>query len=292
MFVPLPFGCKVRKIRQARHLTQTALAKAARLSRPRLCDIERARRRARIEEVRCLAQALDMEPAELTRGTDWEVPRTPTQARRVERRFYRPFKFAPPRDRDFRVRLAAARRGYPERVARLEQLVDARRDRTRVLRFLMTVACDSDLEAMFILELLATGAALTRQSPQILGFRKHAIVHPATLEVVGHCRFPSLALKLRSLEVLLFPQVSLRPLLARRGCAQSQTHTVDFLIAVRLGSTVSWGVVEIDGNGHSSRGDREREEHLDLPAVRLASVEVTGPDPLSHLESCLSNLFT
>jgi hypothetical protein len=224
---------------------------------------------------------------DLTRGTDWDVPSGFTGRLNLVRRFRRPFDYVPPKDRDFLVRLAAARRRYPELVAQLERAVQSRSDYRRVQRFLMIVSCDSDLEAVFLMLLLAAGAKIGRLSPQSLGFRKHPIVDPATLQVVGHCRFPALVVSLGTLEILFFPQVSLRPLLARKGAAQSQTHTVDGLVAARVGDQVDWLLFEVDGTGHDSAGDADRQEHLDLPTIRLRTTEIVGPEPLAALASAL-----
>jgi transcriptional regulator with XRE-family HTH domain len=59
------FGEKVRELREARGLSQEALADAAQLHRTHISLIERGRRSVRLETVELLAIALGIEPAAL-----------------------------------------------------------------------------------------------------------------------------------------------------------------------------------------------------------------------------------
>jgi transcriptional regulator with XRE-family HTH domain len=59
------FGAQVRKLREARNLSQEMLADAARLHRTHISLIERGQRSVRIETVERLALALGVQPATL-----------------------------------------------------------------------------------------------------------------------------------------------------------------------------------------------------------------------------------
>lgn len=59
------FGQKVRSLREAKGMSQEALADAADLHRTHISLIERGRRSVRLETVERLAVALQVQPAEL-----------------------------------------------------------------------------------------------------------------------------------------------------------------------------------------------------------------------------------
>ena len=59
------FGAKVRELRDARGLSQEALADAAGLHRTHISLIERGQRSARLETIESLATALGIQPADL-----------------------------------------------------------------------------------------------------------------------------------------------------------------------------------------------------------------------------------
>lgn len=59
------FGQKLRTLRQARGMSQEALAEAAGLHRTHISLIERGRRSVRLETIQSLALALGVRPADL-----------------------------------------------------------------------------------------------------------------------------------------------------------------------------------------------------------------------------------
>jgi transcriptional regulator with XRE-family HTH domain len=64
----LPFGPTIALWRQARGLTQDALARRARISRPNLSGIERGKREVTLRTIRALALGLDVRPGVLVDG--------------------------------------------------------------------------------------------------------------------------------------------------------------------------------------------------------------------------------
>ena len=63
--IPLRFGARVRSLRQARGLTQEALAEVAGLHRNYVGSLERGERNVSIENVHALAKALGVPDADL-----------------------------------------------------------------------------------------------------------------------------------------------------------------------------------------------------------------------------------
>ena len=123
------------------------------------------------------------------------------------------------------------------------------------------ISIGSSLECIYIMTLLARGASPAFLAPDTLFPRlPNPVVCPQTRKTVGHRPFPCLLTE----EGVYFPQLSF---------ATPRTYTVDFL---KHGKEQGWCVIEVDGIGHNSSGDRERAKAIKLRLVRYAEDDILG----------------
>lgn len=104
-------------------------------------------------------------------------------------------------------------------------------------------------------------------SPLMWGFDQHVLVDRLG-KLLGVRILPGLIYQQGDLEVILWPQVSLR--------TDKHTFRVDALVFVRKGRKRFWPIVEVDGSGHNSTGDAYRSGQLQMMEVRLSGEEVRG----------------
>ncbi len=130
------------------------------------------------------------------------------------------------------------------------------------------VASDSAWEVLVLSFLAALEARSVLANPHHrLDFRGQPIVDSFG-RALGDRVLPGFMGKSGPLQFLLWPQVYLRTSVA--------TYRVDALVMVKMGSKVTWFVLEIDGPHHNPERDRLRCEALGLPEVRLTQTEIEG----------------
>lgn len=151
--------------------------------------------------------------------------------------------------------------------------------RDAYLHFLSNAVVDSGLEMYAWLSLAAGKARPVWLSPASVGFRKWAVVNPGNLEVVSDIRFPALEFQIGDVPAIAFPQLTV--------IARSAVYRLDALLGLRVGRSRIWIDLEIDGVGHEARFDAEREQRLDLPAVRVSTIELRDVDIYELLEDKL-----
>lgn len=169
-----------------------------------------------------------------------------------------PSPFFPPSDRASKSRLAAARYRFPKEMDTIVKLLKRRSDFAELNCFAEGVALDSADECLYFSALLALGGEPAMCAPYTFSPRlPHDVVCPLRREAVGFRPFPCIVTG----EEIYFPQVAfLTPRL----------FVVDFLRHCRGG----WSCVEIDGRGHDSRYDLEKERALGMPVERLSGEEL------------------
>ncbi len=127
-------------------------------------------------------------------------------------------------------------------------------------RFLAAAPSDSALETVNCLLELRRGAQFCLASPQEVGFDRFPVVHRSGSRVVGHCRVPALVTQ----EWLLLLQV----------CVLTPArYRLDGLVVVLRPRRVFLNL-EIDGQGHDERFDKQRTRALGLGVVRLSEQDV------------------
>lgn len=171
------------------------------------------------------------------------------------------------RGRDSYKRLNAARRAYPELMARIEAAIAQREDRFDVECFLRDAAFDSRAEFAATSRWLTLPSITGWASPQRWGFRKHPVIDPDSGDVIGDLQFP--ALYLLEQTMVLFPQLHLKV---------PGWPRLDFLAGRRTRRGVHWWNIEIDGNGHNGSEDEERRLAIGLQVLRYTEAEVLAPD--------------
>jgi transcriptional regulator with XRE-family HTH domain len=93
-----PFGETVLAWRLARGMTQSELARTARIPRPNLSAIERGDREVTLKTLRALALALDVRPGVLADGMPPDAGTRPLSRTRLERIARAAVRGTPPRD--------------------------------------------------------------------------------------------------------------------------------------------------------------------------------------------------
>jgi len=277
LILPQRLGERLRWYRERRGVRQCDLARRVEIPQSRLCAIEMGDRQATEMEVERLAAGLGVSVPKLLFGTDWGLSnRSVLNSSRMEleKRFIGQvlrgrWDYEVPRDRKYRVRLRAARRTFPEVTRELEAAIEAREDYDVVRLLLRDLSCDSADEALVSLRSFAESARPAAVAPLHLGFDHHSVIDPLSHRVVGHCCVPAFIIEIQGLECVFVPQVYVK--------TEKDSYRLDFLVGVRVGRNVEWVVVEVDADGHSSRGDRERDAALHLPVIRLSTADILAP---------------
>jgi putative transcriptional regulator len=249
--------------RNDRGWSQQDLANSLSMSRQRISDFERGKLCPREPELVALASALRCQLEELE-----TVPRRPSGGRRVESKellaMYRtpPAYLPEPRFNGW-FRLSAARRSYPQLLARLEPKL---RSQPTWQKFMARAPSDSGLETSLHLLELEAGAQTGWMSVAETGYVRLPVVDFDTREITARILRPVLVTR----DWILFPQVTI---------ATPVTYTVDALLVVHSPRRVYLDL-EVDGKGHDSTWDATRELALGLVKLRLSEAEVLAQIPL------------
>jgi hypothetical protein len=159
--------------------------------------------------------------------------------------------FYPKRDRLTYIRYRTLWKRHPELVRALEIRVLARPDVGLCEEICHRISCDSSLESLHLLYLLASGAKPALHGPETLGRLPQAVTDDRGKELVG-----------------------LRP----RPCLVLDSSYYFFQVSFRFSSVVrydvliwdgKWSTVEINGDGHDPTRDHWKAEALGLPMSYL-----------------------
>lgn len=266
------FGSILARYRKLRGLTQRELGERCALKRDRVSDLEKGRRRPAQEEVELLCRALPEAESHLkatvrlSRGTARKpLPGDLDLCGRVPV----PAPYIPRAEKPTDIWLGYARKTLPKLHKTLFDRIARRADHSQVLDHLGRTKCDSKVELFHWAHGLADGALLFRQSPARLGLTHLPAVDPDTLEVVtGHPMFGYLWER-GLLATATLPQVTL---------FAERPYTVDGLALAFQGERRMPCIVEVDGDGHESRWNKQREKALRLPTLRFTQEQVLSPD--------------
>ncbi|HIB68290.1 MAG TPA: XRE family transcriptional regulator [Phycisphaerales bacterium] len=242
MFRP-QFHKEMRRRRKKRNLTQKAAADMCKMSPFRWSHLETGRRVPSPLETDDICSLLQMS-ADRYSLVPHAIQRTLLDD--GQSLLPTPPLFFANQDRTPYIRFRAALNSHRNLVHPLTTLVRKRPDYERVEYFCHNLALDSNLEAMFVLVLLAKGAVPILIAPLQLGHLPRPVIDPSNFAEVGHHRH--LCLKLQ--ENYYFFQLSFRA---------SRILRVDVLLRDE-----TWSVIEIDGAGHNHSQDGSRYE-LELP---------------------------
>lgn len=252
MFQPT-FGFQMRRRRVKLGLTQTRAAKRCGITQPRWSHLERG--------YRYPTQLEELQIRDFLQLSNYIVPSRSflkelgnAGARNLPK--VRPY--FPQLERRTNIRYQAARRRFPQLVDQLTRVISLRPDYHRCAHFSALVPCDSELEALSLLYLLAQGGVPCLVRPLLLGYISRKPVDPETMEGVGHR--PCLCLNLG--DNFYFFQVSL---------ATPRVFRVDML---RWNG--EWRVMEIDGKGHDNSHDESRAHLLAIPTTRLSTEQLVS----------------
>lgn len=233
----------LRSARKKRGLTLAQLSAATGIPAPRLSEYELGKRLPRETTLVKLAEALGI--------LDLLIPRAAFRRGTRRRRYFHWVTT------DFRQTWNRLYTTYINFLDLVSVAVPA--------WFKAMVRCDSAVEALAWLFLLEKGATARTSSPYLEGWDYHPMVDERG-RAIGSKLLACLAWKASGVLYVLWPQIWLR--------THRYTYRVDGLLRVQVGGTVSWVVIEIDGDGHRDRFDARRSEDLDVPVVRFSQVEV------------------
>ena len=124
---------------------------------------------------------------------------------------------------------------------------------------------ESSHECYFWGQMQCAGAESFLGNPLVWGFDQHVLVDRLD-KLLGVRILPGLAYKRGDLEIVFWPQVSVR--------TEKHTFRVDALLFVRKGKKRFWMILEIDGAGHDASGDAYRSQQLQMLEVRLSGEEI------------------
>ena len=250
MFRP-PFHIKMKEKRLTLGLTQRQAAQRCGISRERWSNLERGYRAPNKAEQRILFALLGL-------GDCFVAPPEVMRRLRNSARTMAPNRkpFLPHQDRPTFVRFRASSRLYPELTTLLLSLVKARSDFTLCEYVCHKISCDSSLESLFLLYLLALGAKPGFYAPAHLGRTPHPIVDDRGRQEVDVCTRPCLMID----QKYYFFQVSF---------SVSRVVRVDV-----LRWNEGWSVIELNGTGHDDRLDPWKEQAINLPTTCLTESEV------------------
>ena len=252
--INVPFTYNLESRRRKAGLTKQQAAQMSSMTRQRWSAIERGQGRPTAEEFRQMEALLGMLQGPVKPSRVFQA-----LLNRGRREAPTPLPYFPPQDRPSFKRFHAAGQRCPQLVARLASKIAARAD-FAICDFLCDrIAFDSYAEVLFALHLLANGAVPSLVAPAWLGAQTPCeIVEPELRNAVGHRPTPCLIHG----ENFYFFQVSFET---------PRVYTVDALSWSRASG---WSVLEVDGGGHDSRYDAERETAIGLPTRRISAFQV------------------
>ena len=246
-----PFHYRMKSRRSELGLSQTEAAQQCGLSNKRWSQLERGYRFPGSFEERRIRKYLNIRDYLLPPKA--VVKRLSVEGSKLE---LSPTPYFPPQDRPTFYRYFAAKKRQPKLVQKLTSLVEQRSDIATCAFFCERTRCDSYLEALHILYLLALGAVPCLKTPALLGHPPAALVDPRSKKEVGHRKHLCLALGHQR----LFFQM---------GLATTQMLVVDV-----LSWNGEWRVIELDGAGHDSSLDTARDQLLGIPVQRVLAYEL------------------
>jgi DNA-binding XRE family transcriptional regulator len=257
-----PFSLQMKENRRSRSLTQAKAAASCGISRVRWSHLERGYRRPSQSEKLTISRYLNID------DTAFIPPIGGLKTFRNTGSVFTPTHqpYFPPRHRPTCIRYFTALKRHRNLVLALTRIIKDRPDFDECEYFGHRTSCDSYLEALYILSLQASGAKPALIVPALLGHTPLPIVAPDDRREVGHR--PHLCL-ICDQSVAFFQTSFPTPRLS----------TVDLLVW-----DGRWRVVEINGEGHDSTRDFERQDQLKLPVEFLEKKAV-----LAKTEKILGN---
>lgn len=260
----LTFADRLKSARRLRQWTQACLSQCTGIPTSRLSALETERRYPTEQEWGKLQQCLSLGPYQPA----VELPVAP-------RRYHAAAPSRERAERTFAQRFGAARNQFGRLPDLLMAEINQREDAAVCLKLLQDARLDSGVEALLWMRLLAEGGHPCCFSPLRAGFRRLPVVHGGSRECIGDMRLPCLTLETGSWFAMLFPQVTLD---ARRAC-----YRLDALMGLWAGKRGVWLNLEVDGEGHRSDFDRQRQKDLGLEAVRLSQGDLRDSEVLPLL---------
>ena len=187
-------------------------------------------------------------------------------------------------ERPISARDFAARKRFGSVVDRAWASIRSRQAEGPSVKFLHWAGLDSSCEYLFWLRLLENGGKACCYSPARAGFRSLSVVHRDLRTNIGDLRLPCLEILIEGFapgercwrvdspgfRCLFFPQITLD---SRKGY-----YRIDALACIRIGRSRFWLDLEVDGKGHDSTFDVEREARLGLKTVRLGTTDLTNEE--------------
>ena len=260
MKFPKTFGERLKALRRERGLSQRELESACGFSWSLLSKFEKGERRPLERHRTALAQALQLTETQLWEGTDlhcspgpppdWVDRRCGVEWRRpewtVERRF------------------ASTQKSYAWPCAEAVAQISKNPAREPLSVLFRDIWVDSNLETIYWLR-LAGQASPHWLAPLECNFRLHPVVCPRTGQSWGDLPHPCLITE-KPFRAIFFPQVTL--------LVNGHAHRPDCLVC--WGE--EWSIIEIDGKGHDSTNDSQRDAERRMPVLRLDTAAALSGD--------------
>ncbi len=255
-----PFGIKLMEARLRAGLSQTYIARETGIPQRRLSHFEKLTRFPSHQEITRLVEfGLVSRP---TSDEGRAIRSYPTRWR------LKPLTVRRTSERSLKSRIYAARKTYGSEVSVRLRALGSREDRKPKVEFLAQAGLESGIEAFALLSLLAEGARVLWAAPCRAGFRRLPIIDPKSKDVISDAKFPALELTVAGVPAILFPQLTVM--------VQGAVYRLDGLLGLKLDKKRAWLNLEIDGGGHISRFDEEREDRLDMLTIRLTESDLRG----------------
>ena len=258
-------GSRLRAARRKKQWTQVAVATSLGMRPARLCQLERDQRHPSRDEWSLLATCLALGPYPTVIDLPPPVGGWRSQSPGPD-----------VGDRSVSARRRAARRTFGLVVDVLSSRVSNLGKTSQT--FLQHACLESGTEYFFWLKLLAEGGHPCCYSPARAGFRNWPILARRGVEYVGDLRLP--CLEMTEHGWLLFPQLTVD---TRRAI-----YRLDVLVCCRIRYGRIWINVEVDGSGHESRFDQQRQADLGLPTVRIDTADLMSPKLVPLLSQRIS----
>lgn len=242
----------VEETKKRRGWNTSDLARKIGLDRRRLAELEQGRTLASAE----MAKELETQGVLGLASTSNVISKRKLRSLRL-----RPYDF-PEYNKEAWERAAAAR---PWLYSKLK-----RRDWYWMVRH---IRADSTLECDLWTVLVLAGGKLALLNPHSCGFRLLPVVDEQG-DALGERLLPCIHLKTKEIEVIIWPQVSLRP--------DKWTFRVDGLV-LTIAPALNWSILEADGGGHNYEKDSFRSAQLLKDITRLTRAEIDSPHLLQIL---------
>lgn len=293
MWIPESLPMMLRSLRKELRLSQEAVAQAAGVSQQKVSELERGVSSGTRETLVAICRVLAVDVGEVMRRTAWEEGQSGRpnreRERRLEESYAPPGLYIPECERSFAQRVHACRQQNPHLTERRESELSRRGDVQELSKFLADVATDSRIEALHLLAFCCAGAHPATLPPARMGCGPIDIYDWKSKRYVGHCRMRALALEELGFTVVLWPQVPVR---VKDKDGKTHHFRVDGLAGLLGPKGPVWAVVEVDGDGHDSEGDRGRSHLLGLPVLRFQQGAVLRDDYPLVLTAEIKKLYS